>query len=62
MKNAQLVSDVCQRLAEVVGTHAGRGELPVTIGGDHSLVRLCLHHLLGFGADLCPRNARRLGV
>jgi arginase len=51
MKNAQLVSDVCERLSQVVGTHAGRGELPVTIGGDHSLVRSFLGFLLVFGAD-----------
>jgi arginase len=38
MKNAQLVSAVCERLAGVVGEHAKRGELPVTVGGDHSLV------------------------
>lgn len=42
MKNARVVSDVCQRLAKVVGEHAGRGELPVTVGGDHSLVSVTL--------------------
>lgn len=38
MKNAKLVSDVCERLAGVIGEHAKRGELPITVGGDHSLV------------------------
>lgn len=46
MKNARLVSDVCERLAQVVGAHAGRGELPVTVGGDHSLVSI--HSFFGF--------------
>ena len=42
MKNARVVSEVCQRLAKVVGEHAGRGELPVTVGGDHSLVSVTI--------------------
>ncbi|EJD02219.1 Ureohydrolase [Fomitiporia mediterranea MF3/22] len=37
LKNPRLVSRVSKAVADVVGTHAGRGELPVTIGGDHSL-------------------------
>ena len=40
LKNPRLVSRVCQAIADVVGGHVGKGELPVTIGGDHSLVSL----------------------
>ena len=38
LKNPRLVSKVSQAVADVVGAHVGKGELPVTIGGDHSLV------------------------
>lgn len=40
LKNPRLVSKVAQAVAEVVGQHAKNGQLPVTIGGDHSLVRM----------------------
>ena len=39
LKNPRLVSNVSKAVAESVGTHARKGELPLTIGGDHSLVR-----------------------
>ena len=38
LKNPRLVSKVTKAVAEVVGGHAKQGQLPVTIGGDHSLV------------------------
>jgi len=37
LKNPRLVSRVAKSVAEVVGAHITRGELPVTLGGDHSL-------------------------
>ncbi|KAJ7074081.1 hypothetical protein C8F01DRAFT_1272334 [Mycena amicta] len=37
LKNPRLVSRVTQAVAQVVGGHAKKGELPVTLGGDHSL-------------------------
>jgi arginase len=37
LKNPRLVSAVTQAVAKVVGGHAKKGELPVTLGGDHSL-------------------------
>lgn len=37
LKNPRLVSGVTQAVAKVVGGHAKKGELPVTLGGDHSL-------------------------
>jgi arginase len=37
LKNPRLVSSVTKAVAEVVGRHAKKGELPVTLGGDHSL-------------------------
>ena len=40
LKNPRLVSNVSRAVAEVVGHHAKAGQLPVTIGGDHSLVSL----------------------
>ncbi|KAG8706142.1 Arginase, catabolizes arginine to ornithine and urea [Ceratobasidium sp. 394] len=40
LKRPRLVSKVTQAVAEVVGAHAQRGELPLTLGGDHSLVSL----------------------
>ena len=39
LKNPRLVSRVTESVAQVVGAHAAKGELPVTLGGDHSLVR-----------------------
>lgn len=45
----RLVSKVCEAVAKTVGDHAKRGSLPVTLGGDHSLVRSSLisrSHLL----------------
>lgn len=44
LKNPRLVSRVTESVAQAVGEHARRGELPVTLGGDHSLV-CYLHHL-----------------
>ena len=38
LKNPRLVSRVSQAVADAVGSHAKKGHLPVTIGGDHSLV------------------------
>lgn len=37
LKNPRLVSAVTKAVANVVGGHAKMGELPVTLGGDHSL-------------------------
>lgn len=39
VKRPRLVSKVCENLARAVGEHAQRGHLPLTLGGDHSLVR-----------------------
>ena len=39
LKNPRLVSGVTEELARVVANHAKNGRLPVTLGGDHSLVR-----------------------
>ena len=39
VKRPRLVSKVCENLARVVGEHVQRGHLPLTLGGDHSLVR-----------------------
>jgi arginase len=39
LKNPRLVSKVTEAVANAVGGHAKSGQLPVTLGGDHSLVR-----------------------
>ena len=39
LKNPRFVSRVCRAVAQVVGDHAKKGRLPLTLGGDHSLVR-----------------------
>ena len=41
LKNPRLVSRVCESVAKAVGGHAKKGQLPLTLGGDHSLVSLC---------------------
>lgn len=38
MKKPRLVSAVCEKVAEKVGGIAEKGWLPLTLGGDHSLV------------------------
>ena len=38
LKNPRLVSGVCRELRDVVRGHCERGELVLTVGGDHSLV------------------------
>ncbi|THH19480.1 hypothetical protein EW146_g1709 [Bondarzewia mesenterica] len=37
LKNPRLVSKVTEAVAKVVGDHAKQGQLPLTLGGDHSL-------------------------
>lgn len=39
LKNPRLVSRVTKSVAQVVAEHAAKGHVPVTLGGDHSLVR-----------------------
>ena len=38
LKNPRFVSNVCKAVAQAVGEHAKKGHLPLTLGGDHSLV------------------------
>ncbi len=38
LRNPRFVSRVTESVAKVVGAHAAKGELPLTLGGDHSLV------------------------
>ncbi len=40
MKKPRLVSAVCERVAQAVRGNAEKGWLPLTLGGDHSLVSL----------------------
>lgn len=41
LKNPRLVSRVSQYVAKAVTSHVSKGHLPITLGGDHSLV--CVH-------------------
>lgn len=38
MLNPRFVSSVCKSVKDVVASHAKKGQLPVVLGGDHSLV------------------------
>ncbi|KAJ3498624.1 hypothetical protein NLJ89_g10197 [Agrocybe chaxingu] len=38
LKNPRLVSHSTEAVAKAVGKHAAQGELPLSLGGDHSLV------------------------
>lgn len=60
LKNPRLVSKVSQAVAEAVGSHAKKGHLPVTIGGDHSLVRSLLTSLVGRKEERMYAEARVL--
>ncbi|THG94817.1 hypothetical protein EW145_g8071 [Phellinidium pouzarii] len=53
LKNPRLVSRVSRSVADVVGSHARRGELPVTIGGDHSLAMGTISGTLSHHPDAC---------
>jgi arginase len=48
VKNPRLVSKVTEAVAQTVGGHVKGGELPVTLGGDHSLVSSNLSSDLSF--------------
>jgi len=53
LKNPRRVSKVCQSVAKVVGEHAKRGQLPVTLGGDHSLAMGTISGTLEKYPDAC---------
>ncbi|TFK76365.1 Ureohydrolase [Pluteus cervinus] len=53
LKNPRLVSRVTQSVAEVVSSHVKRGELPVTLGGDHSLAMGTISGTLSQYPDAC---------
>lgn len=53
LKNPRLVSRVTEAVAKVVGGHAQNGELPVTIGGDHSLAMGTISGTLSKYPDAC---------
>ncbi|PPR01500.1 hypothetical protein CVT26_015123 [Gymnopilus dilepis] len=53
LKNPRLVSRVTQSVAKAVGGHAAKGELPVTLGGDHSLAMGTISGTLSKYPDAC---------
>ncbi|KAI6127717.1 Ureohydrolase [Pisolithus thermaeus] len=57
LKNPRLVSRVCESVANAVGTHVRNGQLPVTLGGDHSLVCKCLFTTCSLGSlnEICSQ-------
>jgi arginase len=38
LKRPKLVSTICENVSKAVGKHIHNGALPLTLGGDHSLV------------------------
>ncbi|KAF8623588.1 hypothetical protein AX15_006353 [Amanita polypyramis BW_CC] len=53
LKNPRLVSRVTESVAKVVGDHAKKGQLPVTLGGDHSLAVGTIYGTLSAHSDAC---------
>ncbi|CAK5279443.1 unnamed protein product [Mycena citricolor] len=53
LKNPRLVSKVTEAVAKAVGGHAKLGELPVTLGGDHSLAMGTISGTLDAHPDAC---------
>ncbi|CAA7271595.1 unnamed protein product [Cyclocybe aegerita] len=53
LKNPRLVSRVTEAVAKAVGAHAAQGELPLTLGGDHSLAMGTISGTLMKYPDAC---------
>jgi len=53
LKNPRLVARVTEAVAKAVGAHAKKGELPVTLGGDHSLAMGTISGTLDAHPDAC---------
>ncbi|GBE81712.1 Ureohydrolase [Sparassis latifolia] len=53
LKNPRYVSRVCKAVSEVVGAHAKNGQLPLTLGGDHSLAMGTISGTLEQYPDAC---------
>ncbi|KAI9059211.1 Ureohydrolase [Trametes sanguinea] len=53
LKNPRSVSRVCELVAQVVGDHAKKGQLPLTLGGDHSLAMGTISGTLEQYPDAC---------
>jgi len=53
LKNPRFVSRISKFVANVVGGHIANGELPVTLGGDHSLAMGTISGTLSKHPDAC---------
>ncbi|KAF4615206.1 hypothetical protein D9613_003196 [Agrocybe pediades] len=53
LKNPRMVSKVTKAVAQVVGEHASKGQIPVTLGGDHSLAMGTISGTLSKYPDAC---------
>ncbi|CDO74321.1 hypothetical protein BN946_scf184449.g6 [Trametes cinnabarina] len=53
LKNPRSVSRVCEHVSKVVGEHAKNGQLPLTLGGDHSLAMGSISGTLEEYPDAC---------
>ncbi|KAF9566306.1 arginase [Agrocybe pediades] len=53
LKNPRMVSKVTKAVAQVVGEHASKGQIPVTLGGDHSLAMGTISGTLSEYPDAC---------
>lgn len=61
MKKPRLVSAVCERVGKQVGDIAKKGWLPLTLGGDHSLV-CCIRECVFDTNDLGNGHGSRYQV
>ncbi|KAJ2988855.1 hypothetical protein NUW54_g8981 [Trametes sanguinea] len=52
LKNPRAVSRVCELVAKVVGDRAKKGQLPLTLGGDHSLAMGTISGILEYVTEL----------
>ncbi|KAK6201249.1 arginase [Scheffersomyces amazonensis] len=53
VKNAQIVSECCKRIHDSVYSSLEAGELPITIGGDHSIGTATVSAALEHNEDTC---------
>ncbi|KIM72218.1 hypothetical protein PILCRDRAFT_829919 [Piloderma croceum F 1598] len=53
LRNPRLVSKVTEAVAKTVGAYAKKGQLPVTLGGDHSLALGTISGTLSAHPDAC---------
>lgn len=53
LKNPRFVSKVCEAVSKAVGGHVEKGQIPLTLGGDHSLAMGTISGTLNHHKDAC---------